>query len=274
VEWCHLVQSQNSNFEFQAGSNDLPLKRVARFPKWHPELGRYYLVHTSQGLIHSLHTIAIWLIYIGNTERALLDGMKAFNGLEVERGVTAVAIDFDKSRLHDSQAHAIKLTVKHLTNEELAVTSKKDTNPQPGDFNYNPADEPYLKRKVTGKEGSAEVINAKFVIGADGSRSWTRTALGFDFVGDDGNDDESAGGILDCIATSNFRTKYLSNPLEYADQFDSGYSNSMHPFQGRAWSGIRAKGGRVVAYCSTRGWQIRGDSGKHHQVDEGDSFTV
>ncbi|KAF3403346.1 hypothetical protein DPV78_004429 [Talaromyces pinophilus] len=173
---------------FWAGSNDPPLKRVARFPKWHPELGRYYLVHTSQG----------------NTERALLDGMKAFNGLEVERGVTAVAIDFDESRLHDSQAHAIKLTVKHLTNEELAVSSKKDTNPQPGDFNYNPADEPYLKRKVTGKEGSTEVINAKFVIGADGSRSWTRTALGFDFVGDDGNDDESAGGILDCIATSNF----------------------------------------------------------------------
>lgn len=149
--------------------------------------------------------------YIGNTERALLDGMKAFSGLQVERGVTAVAIDIDESSVHDSQAHAIKLTVKHLTNEELAASSKKDTNPQLGDFNYNPADEPYLKHKVTGKEGSTEVIYAKFVIGADGSRSWTRTALGFDFLGDDENDDESVGGILDCVATSNFRTRSLSN---------------------------------------------------------------
>ncbi|KAH8656319.1 putative phenol 2-monooxygenase [Ilyonectria robusta] len=171
---------------FWAGGKDIPMKRVARFPKWYPELGQYHLIHTSQG----------------NTERALLDGMKAFNGLEVERGVVAAAIDIDESLIHNPQAHAVKLTVQHLTDEELAASSKKDTVPQPGDFNYNPADEPYLKRKVTGKEGSTEVIRAKFVIGTDGSRSWTRKALGFDFLGDDG--DESIGGILDCVATSNF----------------------------------------------------------------------
>lgn len=130
--------------------------------------------------------------------------MKAFNGLEVERGVIATAIDIDEFSIHDPQAHAINLTVRHLTDEELAATSNTDTIPQPGDFNYNPADEPYLKRKVTGKEGRTEVIKARFVIGADGSRSWTRKALGFDFLGDDG-EDENVGGILDCIATSNFR---------------------------------------------------------------------
>jgi phenol 2-monooxygenase len=139
--------------------------------------------------------------------------MKASNGLEVERGVSAVAIDIDESRLHDPEAHAIKLTVKHLTNEELAASSKRDTVPQPGDFNYDPADETYLKHKGTGKEGSTEVISAKFLIGADGNRSWTRTALGFDFLGDDENGDESVGGILDCIATSNFRTQFPSQSL-------------------------------------------------------------
>jgi phenol 2-monooxygenase len=135
--------------------------------------------------------------------------MKAFNGLEVERGVIATSLDIDESSVHDVQAHAIKLTVQHLTDDELAVSSANETIPQPGDFNYNPADEPYLKRKVTGKEGSTEVIRAKFVIGADGSRSWTRSALGFDFLGDDESRDESFGGILDCVATSNFRTQPL-----------------------------------------------------------------
>lgn len=132
--------------------------------------------------------------------------MKSFSGPEVERGVIASAIDIDESTINDPQAHAITLTVKHLTDEELATSSANFTVPQPGDFNYNPADEPYLKRKVTGKEGRTEVIKAKFVIGADGSRSWTRQALGFDFLGDaDDNDDEAIGGILDCVATSNFR---------------------------------------------------------------------
>ncbi|KAH6667714.1 FAD binding domain-containing protein [Halenospora varia] len=174
---------------FWAGSKDAPFKRVARFPKWTPKLGKYHLVHTSQG----------------NTERVMLDAMKAFNGLEVERGVVAAALDIDESSINDPQAYAVKLTVKHLTEEEVATSYNKDTNPvpQPGDFNYNPADEPYRVRKISGKEGSTEVINAKFVIGADGSRSWTRSALGFDFVGDE-EGDEQVGGILDVIATSDF----------------------------------------------------------------------
>lgn len=136
----------------------------------------------------------------------MLDGMKTFNGLEVEWGVTAKDLEIDESGIHDPHAHAIRLTVQHLTDEELEASPTKVIVPQPGDFNYNPADEPYLKRKTTGKEGSTEVIKAKFVIGADGNRSWTRKALGFDFLGDGNGGDEGFGGILDCVATSNFRT--------------------------------------------------------------------
>lgn len=134
----------------------------------------------------------------------MLDGMKDFNGLEVERGVVATAIDINESLVHDPNAHAVTLTVKHLSEEELAESSRKFTVPQPGDFNYQPADEPHRVRKVSGKEGTTETIRAKFVIGSDGGQSWTRQALGFDFLGDDkGN--EIAGGILDCMATTNFR---------------------------------------------------------------------
>ncbi|PCD46545.1 hypothetical protein AU210_001949 [Fusarium oxysporum f. sp. radicis-cucumerinum] len=173
---------------FWAGTKDNAIKRIGRFPKWSPEIGHHRLVHISQG----------------DTERALLDGMKAFGGLEVERGVTATDLEIDESSTRDHHAHPIKVTVKHLTEEELAAAAANETIPQPGDFNYNPADEPYLKRKASGKEGSTEVIRAKFVIGADGSRSWTRRALGFDFLGDDEDRDGGFGGILDCIATSNF----------------------------------------------------------------------
>jgi phenol 2-monooxygenase len=75
-------------------------------------------------------------------------------------------------------------------------------------FNYNPADDTYLKRKATGKDGSTEVINARFP-------SWTRKALGFEF-GDDGSGDDNVGGILDCIAMSNLRTCYPLKTLTYA----------------------------------------------------------
>jgi phenol 2-monooxygenase len=127
----------------------------------------------------------------------------------VERGVVASAIYIDESSIDDPQAHAVKLTVNHLTTEELEKSSKKFTVPQPGDFNYNPADEPYRERNVSGKEGITEIIHAKFVIGCDRGQSWTRKALGFDFIGDDEGNDVT-GGILDCMATSNFCNFVLS----------------------------------------------------------------
>ncbi|KAG5749976.1 hypothetical protein H9Q70_007384 [Fusarium xylarioides] len=105
---------------FWAGTKDIPIKRMGRFPKWSPEIGHHRLVHISQG----------------DTERALLDGMKAFGGLEVERGVAATDLEIDKSSIRDPHAHAIKVTVKHLTEEELAASAANETIPQPGDFNY------------------------------------------------------------------------------------------------------------------------------------------
>jgi hypothetical protein len=48
--------------------------------------------------------------------------MKASNELEVERGVTATALEIDESKLDDLQAHPIKLTLRHLTDEELAAS--------------------------------------------------------------------------------------------------------------------------------------------------------
>ncbi|KAK2488260.1 hypothetical protein H9L39_02187 [Fusarium oxysporum f. sp. albedinis] len=165
-------------------------------------------IFDSFGIVDDLYKTATpaaeMTFWVRDTERALLCGMRAFGGLEVERRVTATDLEIDESSIRDHHAHPIKVTVKHLTEEELAAAAANETIPQPGDFNYNPADEPYLKRKVSGKEGSTEVIRAKFVIGADGSRSWTRRALGFDFLGDDEDRDGGFGGILDCIATSNF----------------------------------------------------------------------
>ena len=140
--------------------------------------------------------------------------MKAFNGLEVERGVVAKHLEIDESLISDPNSHAVRLTVKHLTEEELAESTKKYNIPQPGDFNYNSGDEPYRVRKVSGKEGTTETIHAKFVIGSDGSQSWTRQALGFDFEGDDrGN--EIAGGILDCLCTTTFR-EFIPLPGTFA----------------------------------------------------------
>ncbi|KAH7493397.1 hypothetical protein FOMA001_g2025 [Fusarium oxysporum f. sp. matthiolae] len=109
-------------------------------------------IFDSFGIVDDLYKTAApaaeMTFWVRDTERALLCGMKAFGGLEVERRVTATDLEIDESSIRDHHAHPIKVTVKHLTEEELAAAAANETIPQPGDFNYNPADEPYLKRKT------------------------------------------------------------------------------------------------------------------------------
>ncbi|KAJ5140422.1 hypothetical protein N7448_003830 [Penicillium atrosanguineum] len=64
-----------------------------------------------------------------------------------------------------------------------------------------------LRRKSTSIEGnyvsseSEETVRAKYVIGADGGKSWTRKQLGFTM---EGNRTDSIWGVIDLVVTSDF----------------------------------------------------------------------
>ncbi|CAG8886115.1 unnamed protein product [Penicillium egyptiacum] len=140
---------------FWADDGEGGIQHVVRVSEWSPDLGRYPLITTCQGRV----------------ERCMLDGMKHYNNLEVERGVKAVDLEVDESTVEDLDAFPIAVTVHHLPEEELLEASTHQTIPQPGDFNYEAEDDAYRTRHLSGKEGSNETIRAKYVIGADGARS-------------------------------------------------------------------------------------------------------
>ncbi|PSN64160.1 putative phenol 2-monooxygenase [Corynespora cassiicola Philippines] len=163
------------------------IKRMMRAPEWYPELGRFYQTNVVQG----------------DLERTLMDGMKRFNNLEVERGVQATEIKLDDSSADDPEAYPITVTVKHLTEAEMAEATDdhKGSIPKPGDFNWDPRDEPYRIRRPSGKEGTTEIIRAKYLIGTDGPRSIVRKSIGANSA----TAPREPGGVaLDFVAETNF----------------------------------------------------------------------
>ena len=143
---------------------------------------------------------------IGRIERVFLDAIKNVGGIEVERGVAPTDIEIDDSKLGDPQSYAVKLTLHHLSKEELRPWSV----PVPGkdDFNVSPGDEVEIQREPSQDAGKEEIVHAKYVIGCDGARSWTRKAVGLKFEGL-GNDPLWAA--MDIVPVTDFRTETLTD---------------------------------------------------------------
>lgn len=137
----------------------------------------------------------------GQIERVLLDAIKDLGNVEVERGVAPTELQIDDQSLQDPQAYPVQLTLRHLTEEEIAESPSVPV-PTPGTFGINPGDEKELERKPTGKEGTEEVVHAKYVFGCDGARSWTRKQIGTRLVGE-GKD--ALWGAVDIIPVTDFR---------------------------------------------------------------------
>lgn len=140
----------------------------------------------------------------GQIERTLLDAIKDLGNVEVERGVAPTKLQIDEQSLQDPRAYPVQLTLRHLTEEEIAEWSTVPV-PTPGAFGINPGDEKELERKTTGKEGTEEVVHAKYVFGCDGARSWTRKQIGVKLVGE-GKD--ALWGAVDIVPVTDFRKCY------------------------------------------------------------------
>ncbi|SCZ88005.1 BZ3500_MvSof-1268-A1-R1_Chr2-1g04128 [Microbotryum saponariae] len=122
----------------------------------------------------------------GRIERFMLDAMKEFgtmHGLEVERARLPMSMQVDESLLSDPQAHAITVTLRHLSEEE-ATPTQVGTVPN-GMFRSNLlSDEEADAAMPSNQPGLEEVIKAKYVVGCDGARSWVRKQLGLTLDGE------------------------------------------------------------------------------------------
>lgn len=124
------------------------IRRSDRIPDTIPGISRFQQVVLHQGRI----------------ERFFLDALKEYSDIEIERGVLPEELEIDHSKAEDDHAYPIKVKIRHLDDDE-ATPAQNGTNVPDGLFRSSLAkdDTDDLIRKGRGKEGTTEVIRAKFV---------------------------------------------------------------------------------------------------------------
>ena len=162
------------------------IRRTDRIPNTIPGISRFQEVVLHQGRI----------------ERFFLDSLKAYSDIEIERGVLPEELEIDHSKAEDERAYPIKVNIRHLNDDE-ATPFQNDMKVPDGLFRSLLAkdDTDDLIRKSRGKEGTTEIIRAKYMIGCDGAHSWTRRQLGFQMQGEQ---TDFIWGVLDIVPITNF----------------------------------------------------------------------
>ncbi|KAJ7321851.1 FAD binding domain-containing protein [Mycena albidolilacea] len=112
----------------------------------------------------------------GRIEDFLIDCMKT-GGLTVERSISPLSLELSDST---TENHPVTVKVQHLIPVEEA------SDPSSGLYRSNILSDEEFNRSAS-KGGKIESIKAKYVVGCDGARSWTRNQLGFSLEGDSAN---------------------------------------------------------------------------------------
>ncbi|KAF2019176.1 phenol 2-monooxygenase [Aaosphaeria arxii CBS 175.79] len=147
------------------------------------------------------------VLHQGRIERFFLDHIKKHSEdrIRVERGVLPEVMSFSEEEFNDHSIDTYPITVKlrHLTEEEAMPEQSKASEVSDGLFRSNLAadDTDDLIRQSVGKEGTAEIVRAKYVVGCDGAHSWTRKQLGFEL---EGEPTDFIWGVLDIIPITDF----------------------------------------------------------------------
>lgn len=144
----------------------------------------------------------------GRIERFFLDNIKKFSKdtLQVDRGVLPESLEIDQSKLNDTTTYPVTVKLRHLTEEEATPPQQANASKAPdGLFRSNLVqdtnEDDELLKKSQARASSGEIVHAKYVLGCDGARSWTRRALGFEL---DGEATDFIWGVMDVIPITDF----------------------------------------------------------------------
>ncbi|GAA5893603.1 hypothetical protein JCM8208_000839 [Rhodotorula glutinis] len=177
------------------------LERTKRMPDNEPGTSRFPHVVLTQGRI----------------ERFLLDAMHGFNGLVVDRAVAPISMTVDPVLVGDfsSSSYPVTLKLRHLSEEEATPTQVGIAN---GLHRSNVLSDDEADAMNGTREGGAyahageeETVRAKFVVGADGARSWVRKQLGLSLEGESAN---SLWGVLDAVVVTDFPDIRLKSSVQ------------------------------------------------------------
>ncbi|KAK0712310.1 FAD binding domain-containing protein [Apiosordaria backusii] len=141
------------------------------------------------------------VLHQGRIERFFLDNIQKYSrgAIKVERGVLPMSLEIGEER--------VKVKVRRLTEEEAAppqVRTGSKNDATDGLFRSNLVGDDYEDQNIARESsGEEEVIKARFVIGCDGARSWTRRALGPEFELQ-GEATDFIWGVMDIIPITDF----------------------------------------------------------------------
>lgn len=147
------------------------------------------------------------VLHQGRIERFFLDNIKKYSNdtIKVEHGVLPESLTIDGSKVDDNDAYPVTVKLRTLTEEESAPQQQQTgSKVDDGLFRSNLTcddDEDDLIEKSKARAGSSEIVHAKYVIGCDGARSWTRRTLGFELQGEA---TDYIWGVMDIIPITNF----------------------------------------------------------------------
>ncbi|KAL7628550.1 hypothetical protein AAE478_000065 [Parahypoxylon ruwenzoriense] len=147
------------------------------------------------------------VLHQGRVERFFLDNIRKYSKdmIRVERGILPESLEIDETKVEDDSSYPVTVKLRHLSEEEATPQQQANgSKVSDGIFRSNlihEDDEDDLIRKSQARPGTGEVVHAKYVIGCDGARSWTRRALGFELQGEA---TDFIWGVLDIIPITDF----------------------------------------------------------------------
>lgn len=146
------------------------------------------------------------MLHQGRIERFFLDHIKKHSQdtLHVERAVLPESLHIaDRCDDHSSENYPITVRLRYLTEEEATPAQSSGSSVNDGLFRSNLAEDDTddLIAKSKQKEGSVEIVRAKYMVGCDGAHSWTRKQLGFKL---EGEPTDYIWGVLDIVPITDF----------------------------------------------------------------------
>jgi phenol 2-monooxygenase len=160
------------------------------------------------------------VLHQGRIERFFLENIKKYsNGaISVERGVLPETLDIDVSKVEDPSAHPVTVRLRQLSDEEATPAQQANASKVPdglfrSNLVYSDEAEDVSPQTKAG-DGPSEVVHAKYVIGCDGARSWTRQQLGFELQGEA---TDFIWGVMDIIPVTDFPDIRMRCAIHSAD---------------------------------------------------------
>ena len=139
----------------------------------------------------------------------MLDAIGDRSDLKVERGVIPISLKFDKTQAEDPDAFPITVELKHLSEDEIESNQVKSHSlNRNGDRlendhfkSTNGRSHTKVRYESSGKEGTTEIVRAKYMLGSEGAHSWTRRQLGFQM---EGESTDIVWGVMDIVPVTDF----------------------------------------------------------------------